>query len=146
MVCHPSKHKRFVLHLNNVCPTSSTLVQLYINVLQFFWVYWHQFPAPKQTFEIKKSIRKIRNIITYGYFTDQSVGVCHCRLLLIDVNAAACGELRCTLVPHGTGFGLGLYQHWHHYVTAFLLNSRLLKKLGRHAFSVKTNHITVKMT
>ena len=36
----PSKHKTFVEHLFNVDPTSSTLVQHCINVIQMFCVYW----------------------------------------------------------------------------------------------------------
>ena len=33
-------HNAFVLHLSNVGPTSSTLVQHWINVIQMFCVYW----------------------------------------------------------------------------------------------------------
>ena len=35
----PSKHKTFVQHLYNVGPTSSTLDQQCINVIQFFCVF-----------------------------------------------------------------------------------------------------------
>ena len=38
--CYPSKNKTFLLHLYNVCPTSSTLVQHCTNVIQMFCVYW----------------------------------------------------------------------------------------------------------
>ena len=38
--CLPSKHKTFVYHLYNVGPTSSTLVQHCINVIQMFCVCW----------------------------------------------------------------------------------------------------------
>ena len=35
----PSKHKTFVHHFYNVGPTSSTLVQHCINVIQMFYIY-----------------------------------------------------------------------------------------------------------
>ena len=39
-VSAPSQHKTFVKHLYNVGPTSSTLVQHCINVIQMFWTCW----------------------------------------------------------------------------------------------------------
>ena len=39
----PSKHETFVLHLYNVGPTSSTLVQKSINCIQMVCVYWSHF-------------------------------------------------------------------------------------------------------
>ena len=36
---HPSKHEAFVYHLYSVGPTSSTLVQRCINVIQVLYVY-----------------------------------------------------------------------------------------------------------
>ena len=50
----PSKHKTFLTHLYNVGPTSATLVQHCINVIQMCCVYWvvsaHSGPWPSCIF------------------------------------------------------------------------------------------------
>ena len=55
---YPSKHKTFVYHLYNVGPTSSTLVQHCINVIQICCVCWDGLLCAQQLKPISASITR----------------------------------------------------------------------------------------